>query len=235
MKNFLVNTKNTTRSTIVWNMIAYTSNSFQSMILLLVISRDKNYLDSAIFSIGFAVASLLLYVGKYAVRNYQVSDAKDEFTYGEYCKSRHITVLLMLVASVIYLIFCALKKEYTSYKIICCILLILARVIEAVEDVFHGHLQKNCRLDIASKIWGIRTVAYICSFIIAYCISKSLFVSSLVSLIITFILFIILNVSVYDIFDKNTNVNNKNVLTILKNCLPLALSTLLTVFRRSIL
>lgn len=230
MKNFLINAKNTNKSAIIWNMIAYTSNSFQSMILLLVLSRDKNYVDSAIFSIAFAVASLLLYVGKYAVRNYQVSDAKNEFTYSEYCKSRFVTVVIMIVASVIYLLFCALKKEYTSYKIVCCILLILVRVLEAVEDVFHGHLQKNFRLDVASKIWGIRTIAYICSFILTYCISKNLLISSFVGLIITFILFVVLNASVYDLFEKDRITNDKNVLAILKNCWPLALSTLITVY-----
>ena len=70
---FLVKTKNVERASFLWNMVAYTSNSFQSMLLLMVITRLGDLDGAAVFSIAFTVASMLSYVGKYSIRNYQVS------------------------------------------------------------------------------------------------------------------------------------------------------------------
>lgn len=230
MKNFLIETNNIKKSSVIWNMIAYTSNSFQSMLLLLILSRDKNFVDSAIFSIAFTAASMLLYVGKFAVRNYQVSDVNNEYTYGDYLKSRAITVVIMVVSSIVYLLYCAMFKSYSIYKVVCCVLIILVRLIEAIEDVFHGHLQKNYRLDVASKIWGLRTIAYVVSFIVAYYISKSLLVAATIGLVVTTTMFFFLNACVYDLFERDTVSKDGKAWSILKNCFPLALSTFITVY-----
>lgn len=227
---FLVETKDVKKSAFLWNMIAYTSNSFQSMILLLVISRQKNLTDAAIFSIAFTTASMLLYIGKYAVRNYQVSDVRDEYTYGEYVSARKITILSMFFVSFIYLMYCYLFKEYSIYKVICVILILGFRFVEAAEDVFHGNLQKNQRLDVASKIWGIRTLGYMASFIILYGVTGRLEITAAGSLLVTIILFLLLNHVVYDLYPREMSFNKKKVIKLLKNCFPLALSTFIMVY-----
>ena len=230
MKKFLINTKNINRTAVIWNMIAYTSNSFQSAILLLVISREKRYVDSAIFSIAYTVGVMLLYIGKYAVRNYQVTDIDNEFTYGEYYRTRMITVLLMLISMVMYLVYGFLFKQYSIYKIASCVLIISARVIDAIEDVFHGDLQKNGRLDISSKIWGIRNITYICCFTISYVISINLLVAASISFLISFVLFVLLNSCISHLFEKNDRSDNKKIIILIKRCWPLALSAVLSVY-----
>ncbi len=230
MKYFLINSKDKEKSAFIWNMIAYTSNSFQSLILLLVITRDENYIDSAIFSIAFTMASMFLHIGKFGVRNYQVSDVNNEFTYAEYCKTRAITVTTMFIASAIYLGGCMVTKDYSLYKVACCLSIIAVRVIEAVEDVIHGELQKKLRLDVASKIWGIRNIAYVIVFIIAYIISRSLLISASVGLGTTFILFVVLNSMVKDLYENKKELDDIKIKRILHNCWPLALSTFVTVY-----
>lgn len=228
--DFLVNSKDIGKSSFVWNMLAYTGNSFQSMIILLVISQMGNMQDAAIFSIGFAAASMFLVVGKYAVRNFQVSDVNNEYTYGEYVYSRKLSILLMFLASSLYLVYCWYFKDYSIYKVVCVVLLLGVRFLESAEDVFHGHLQKNGRLDIASKIWAIRTYSYIVSVIVLYLFTNNLAISATVSLIISALLLLLLNQSVLNFFPKETECERDKGLQILKSCFPLALSTFLLTY-----
>lgn len=230
MNRFLTSTKDINKSAVVWNMVACTSYSFQSIILMLVMTRSGNYNDSAIFSIAYATASLLLFIGKYSVRNYQVSDVKNEFTYGEYCYARVLTTIGMMLLAGVYMVYCHMEKAYDSYKIICCVLIISVRALESFEDVFHGDLQRNGRLDIVSKICSVRNLGFIVGFIVSYLVSGRLVIAASFGLIITFLLFVILNVSVYNLFEKNLKINKKRVLVLLKNCWPLALSSIITVY-----
>ena len=228
--DFLVRTKNVERASFLWNMVAYTSNSFQSMLLLMVITRQGDLEGAAIFSIAYTAASMLSYVGKYSVRNYQVSDVKREYTYGEYAYTRKMTVFAMLMATAAYLIYCWIFKDYSAYKTACVLLMVGYRLIESLEDVFHGDLQLNQRLDIASKIWGIRTLAYIVSFMALYRIAGSILIAAVGSLLITIMLFFGLNHMVSGIFPRNEECQKRNVLQLLKACFPIALSTFLMVY-----
>ena len=113
MRNFLVHTRDAEKAAYLWNVIAYTGSSFQSMLLMLVISRRGNMIDTAITSIAFTVASMFLLVGKYAIRNYQVSDIKNEYTYKDYLYARGITILWMVLVAAFYLAYCYIYKEYS--------------------------------------------------------------------------------------------------------------------------
>lgn len=227
---FLVETKNVERASFLWNMIAYTSNSFQSMVLLLLITRRGDLEGAAIFSIAFTVASMLSYIGKYSVRPYQVSDVKREYTYGEYVSMRKKTVLAMLLATIVYLIYCWLYKDYSLYKTACVLLMVGYRLLESAEDVFHGDLQLNQRLDIASKIWALRTLTYIVSFIALYWMTKNILVALTGSLLISILLFFFLNHLVSDIFPRKIACQKKNVVRLLKACFPIAVSTFIMVY-----
>ena len=114
MRNFLVHTRDAEKAAYLWNVIAYTGSSFQSMLLMLVISRRGNMIDTAITSIAFTVASMFLLVGKYAIRNYQVSDIKNEYTYKDYLYARGITILWMVLVAAFYLAYCYIYKEYEN-------------------------------------------------------------------------------------------------------------------------
>lgn len=224
MFNILTDTKDRKKSSYIWNMIAYTGNSFQSVLLMLVISRKGNLTDTAMFSIGFTIASMLVLLGKYAVRNYQVSDIKMVYTYGEYVYARIVTTAGMLLAAVGYLVFCYFYKDYSADKIICVALLLGPRFLEAVEDVLHGDLQRNGRLDIAAKIWAIRTWGYIVCFAVIYGLTGVIAQAAAGSLLVAIVIWGILNHAVYDLFPKNMSYEKEKVWELLKNCFPLAVS-----------
>lgn len=225
IRNLLIDTKDKKKSSYIWNMIAYTGNSFQSMLLMLVISRKGNMTDAAMFSIGFTIASMLVLLGKYAVRNYQVSDIKTAYTYGEYVYARIVTTAGMALAAAAYLVFCCFYKDYSADKITCVALLLGPRFLEAVEDVFHGDLQRHGRLDIAAKIWAIRTWGYIVCFAALYGLTGVIAQAVAGSLLVAIVIWGGLNHAVYDLFPKNMTCEKGKVRELLKNCFPLAVST----------
>lgn len=226
MRNFLVNTRNIEKASYLWNMLAYTGSSFQSMLLMLVISRRGNLVDTAMVSIAFTVASMFLLVGKYAIRNYQVSDTKNEYTYGDYRCARSITIVWMVLVSVFYLVYCSLYKDYSVSKTLCVIFIMGFRFLEAIEDTLHADLQCHGRLDIAAKIWAIRTWVYIVCFAVIYCVTDRILVSSAGSLAVSVILCAWLNHLVYDLFPKNGAYEWTRIRGIIINCFPPAASTL---------
>lgn len=231
IKKFLLNNRNLYRSTYVWNTIASMSNSFQSMILLLIITRFGTSNDASIFAIGFAVANLMLSIGKFGMRNFQVTDVNNKYTYKEYCFSRIITVILMILVSLGYVLNGYLFNDYTMKRSLAIILVCMMRVIEAIEDVIHGNVQKENRLDIASKIWSIRTISYIIVFSVTYLIKKDLIFSLSISLLITFILMIFLNSIINDHEeDKTKNYNIVKSFALLKDCLPLAIGSFMIMY-----
>ena len=225
VRNFLINTKDKKKASYIWNMIAYTGNSFQSVLLMLVISRKGNMTDAAMFSIGFAIASMLVLVGKYAVRNYQVSDIRQVYTYGDYVYTRLVTMSGMVLAAAGYLVSCYFYKNYSADKIICVALLLGPRLLEAAEDVFHGDLQRNGRLDIAAKIWAIRTWGYMICFAALYWLTGAIATAAAGSLLVAVAIWAFLNYAVYDLFPKDRTRGKGKVSELLKNCFPLAVST----------
>lgn len=230
MRNLLTDTRDIKKSSYIWNVIAYTGNSFQSMLLLLVISRQGNMTDAAMFSIAFTAASMLTFIGKYAVRNYQVSDVRIEYTYGNYLYARVVTMSGMALASMFYLIFCYFYKNYSVDKIICVILMLGPRFLEAAEDVLHGDMQRNGRLDIASKIWAIRTWGYIICFAVLYWLTDRIIAAAGGSLLVATGVCVLLNYTVRDLFPKDMTRERGKVWMLLKTCFPLAVSSFIMVY-----
>ena len=56
-----------------------------------------------------------------------------------------------------------------------------ARGIEAAEDVLHGRMQQQGRLDVASRILAIRNAAFMAGFTVLYLLTKNLILACAVN------------------------------------------------------
>lgn len=99
LKHFLLNSKNINKSSFIWNMAGSMLMAFQSVIMLMIINRTLNLYEAGVFTLAYASANLFLNIGKYGMRNFQVSDVKRQFNFKEYNTSRIIITLLMLILS----------------------------------------------------------------------------------------------------------------------------------------
>ncbi len=142
----------------VWNAVGGMLNAGQSVFLLIVITRVCGLNAAGIFSIAFATGNLFLYLGNYGVRNYQVSDLAERFSFADYLRHRLLTVGLMLIAAAVYVAWSAWRGEYSTYKTACVCAMCLLKAVDCLEEVFEGRYQQKGRLDQAGKLVVARLV-----------------------------------------------------------------------------
>ena len=145
---YIIKSNNVERDSFIWNLIGSTLNSFQSIIMLVFITRITNLIDAGIFSIAYTNSILLLNIGKFGMRNFQVSDITEEFNFFEYKFSRYLTTATMLIVSIIYIFFTYLTHNYSINKVLITFILCVYKSTDSIEDVYHGLYQKKGRLDI---------------------------------------------------------------------------------------
>lgn len=165
----------------IWNAIFCMLNAMQSVLFLFLTTRICGEDAAGVFSIAFSVAYLMIMIGNYGVRNYQATDVRDRFRFQEYGSHRMITCAAMLICSVIYVIL----KGYSRDKFIVILLFCVLKMLESIEDVFHGAYQQKGRLDIASKIGTIRYGFTIIGFVGTLLITKNLADAAIVSVLLS--------------------------------------------------
>ena len=92
----LEKTNNINRSSYTWNALNAIISALQNPVILLVITRTNGVYDAGVFSIAFAIATLMLYVGLYGLRRYQSSDLDEKYSFSEYHGMRILTCSLMI-------------------------------------------------------------------------------------------------------------------------------------------
>ncbi len=224
IKTFLLDNNNIERDSFLWNMIGSILMAFQSVIMLMILTRVLGLSDAGIFTIAFANANLFLNIGKYGMRYFQVSDLKRQFSFSEYKASRVITVIAMLLTSIIYTLYAAFANTYSVEKTQIIIWMCLFKIVDAVEDIYHGYYQQENRLDIASKCLALRMFITIIIFALGLILFKNQLIVLIISTITTTILFLIFTKWTFGAFNKSISkpdFNFKNVVSLLKLCFPL--------------
>lgn len=212
------------RNSVIWNLFASGIYALQSAVLLLVVSRVSGLYDAGVFSIAYTVTQMMGTIGTYGMRNFQVSDVKNEYSYSTYYSSRIISTLAMVLICISY----ALLQKYNFDKMMVVTMLCGYRVVDDIEDVFHGEFQRCNRLDVASKILGLRILLASIFFTLTYCVSRNLIFASFAFFISALMLAILFNGSICKKFSNiNLKFTNKNVLKLLVVCLPICLSSFL--------
>lgn len=174
IRNKLEATNNIDRSTYAWNTINAMLSAGESPVMTLVMTRSQGVYDAGIFSIAYAVATLLLYVGQYGFRKFQSSDIREKYSFAEYYGIRILTCVVMMIAAVVYCIFGVICRGYDMDKFIVILLVNALKCVQAFTDVVHGRMQQMGRLDVATKASSARYLIEILSFSAAYLVTKNL-------------------------------------------------------------
>ena len=182
IRNLLEKTSNVKRSSYVWNAINAMLSAAQCPVILIVLNRTNGTNDAGVFSIAFAVASLMLYVGLYGLRRFQASDVLEKYSFRQYHGMRFITCTAMILASIAYCIYGMIFNDYSMEKFLVVFIVCLLKVIQAYSDVVHGRMQQKGRLDIATKCSSVRYVAEMAAYCVVLVLTKDLLLASFVCL-----------------------------------------------------
>ena len=231
IKSFLYGSKDSIKSAYIWNTAAAMLNAFQTVFILMLISRIDPVMDAGVFTIAFAIGNLMMTIGKYGIRQFQVSDVEEKYSFKEYLASRVGTTIIMILVSFIYVGYNYMTGLYNMEKCTVVILICLAKAVDAFEDVFHGMLQQYVRLDVAGKILTIRLFTYIIVYLAVYLVTQDLIVTSLAALLISMFQFVVLNYIALKGFQiKKKTLYSKNVGNLLIECLPLFIAAYLVMY-----
>ena len=217
------------RKNYIWNTVAGLINASEAVILLAIVSRTNGIYDAVILTIAFAIGNLMASIGKFGMRNYQVTDVGEQSTFNTYLTSRIITVGIMLLASLIYVVYGLINKGYTLDKSGVILSLCLIYAVEAFEDVFAGLYQREGRLDVGGKIFSIRwiSILILCSVLLVS--THNLLLASSLSVLFSFLCCVFLIWKTYPkvIANRKIQVKCQGVRELLVRCTPLFLSTFL--------
>lgn len=220
---------NIRRSSFVWNLLSAAINSFQTMLLAVFLTRLGTDADSASFYMAFAVGNLLYNIGKYGVRQFQVTDSREQYSFRDYASARLVSMALMAAGIVLYILFGFLFRGYTVSKAAVIVLICLYKGIEAAEDVFHGRMQQLGRLDVAGRILFIRILSFILCFAAVFVLTRNIVLTAAAATALAGVLAVVLNRSVWDTF-RDKSVSPSKTKQLLKACAPLCLSMLLNMY-----
>ncbi|WP_312102994.1 lipopolysaccharide biosynthesis protein [Pygmaiobacter massiliensis] len=138
-----------------WNMAGSVCNAANTVLMTLLITRLCGAAAAGVYSMALAVAQLVGPVGLFEIRNFQVSDAKKEYSFSEYYTAR----LFSLGAALIFIGAWVLVKGYTGEKLVVILCCCAFKLIDCLEDVYQGLLQVHERLDIVGKSFALRIIA----------------------------------------------------------------------------
>ena len=185
IRNILEKTKNIKRSSYVWNAVNAMLSASQCPVILIILNRTNGTKDAGVFSIAFAVASLMLYIGLYGLRRFQASDVVEKYTFRQYHGMRWITCSVMIIASVGYCLYGMIFRDYSMVKFLIVLAVCMLKVIQAYSDVVHGRMQQRGRLDIATKCSSVRYVAEMAAYGVVLVLTRDLLIASIVCLIVS--------------------------------------------------
>jgi len=230
-KKLFLNSKNIKKDSYLWNMIQSILFATQSAFLLMVITRTNGLDDAGVFSIAYAIASLMYYLGEYGVRKYQVTDVEEKVGFGDYHTHRVVTCLLAVIVGALYAAKGFYTGQYSPDKALIVIIVSAMKAIEAYCDVFFSRFQQKGRLDVASKASTYRIVLPMVFCIIALIATHNLMISMLVWLAVTVIAVLTSFVIIAPEFGRiEFRTTKKQFLTITKECFPLFAGSFLLLY-----
>lgn len=196
----------------IWNTIGSTFNAFNSVFILIFITRINGLEDAGTFSIAFATASILYVFAIYSGRNCQITNIKEDIKDNDYIIGRSITCIITIILMFLYIA----VSHYENSKVYILVSLCLWKILEAFSDALYGTLQKYEQLYKAGISLSIKSLIGILLFLIIDILTFNLKLSFTFLYLTNFIVIVL-----YDIPNTKRLTSGryeiKNIISIYKN------------------
>lgn len=198
----------------IWNMLGTGFNSFNSLFMLIVVTRINGLEKAGIFTLAFSTACILFVVGTYSGRIFQVTDVDKNITDKDYLVNRIISLSLMIICTIFFVFF----RGYDTYKSTIFILMGIFKGLEAFSDVIYGILQKKDLLYKVGQSYFFKSLATITLFIIVDIITHNLIIASIVIILVWIIFIAFFDIpSIKDVIKDSKKANKSNVFKIFRS------------------
>lgn len=168
-----------TRDNFLWNMIGSVLYAAATILLVRFTRSAAGTGAGADFNIAFKTGQILLTIGYFEIRPFQVTDVKNEYSFQDYLSLRVITCAVMAASG---FLFPWLKGE-SGQRFALFFLLCLYKMMDGAADVFEGEFQKNGRMDLAGKSVAFRTVLSVTVYAVAVTVTGDVLLSVILMVI----------------------------------------------------
>ena len=163
----------------IWNSVGMGAWGFLFPLLTIVATQLSGVERAGMFSMAFTVGSVLMWIGNYGVRTYQVSDVEESHSFYDYLINRVATCLAMVLAG---WLFCRVRGYVEPMSSIC-LGVFGFRVVDAAADAFEGRLQQCDKLYLAGISQTVRSVAGAVLFSAVLVVTRDIGMASVAMLI----------------------------------------------------
>ena len=144
-------------------------------VLSIVATQLAGAEQAGMFSMAFTTATLMLYVGNYGVRTYQVSDIDEADSFASYQVHRVITCVVMLLIGWLW---CTVRGYDQQMTLITWGAFIF-RAVDALADTYEARLQQMDKLYLSGVSQAARSVLGVVVFTLLLFFTHSLVIASM--------------------------------------------------------
>lgn len=215
--------KNSLAQAMAWNTAGNLVYCICQWVITILAVKLDSFDAAGYLSLAMSTSSTFATIAMFSMRNYQVSDVKNEFNDSEYLGSRLITCIAAIILCSLYAI-----GSTSAYQMWCIDAFMLIRLAESIVDVIHGINQKYDRYDIIGKSYFLRGIATDAAFIAGFVFFKDILVAILLTGIANLILVFVYDVRQTSKLEKlSLIIKDKHIAVLLKKCTPIVITSFL--------
>lgn len=204
----------------IWNSVGLAANNLVFPLLTMVITQVCGAERAGMFSLAFVTGFLLMFIGNYGVRTYQVSDIEERHSFADYQITRVITSVIMLVVGLAY---CAIRG-YEGSMLVISIGVYVYKMVDGLADVYEGRLQQTDKMYLAGVSQALRSVLVFVVFTIFVVITRNIGIASVAMAVAALASFFFLSLPLGLLETPRSRYwTISSIRTIFKQCFPLFL------------
>ena len=185
-------------------------------------SEDSAVQNTGLLQLAISVTNIFFAISCYNMRTYQISDTKDEYSYGDYIGMRIVTAVIAVILCAIYVI----AFGYSIKTILCIMLYMLFKLNETFSDVLHAIDQKNYRMEYICVSYCLRGISSVVTFAAALLLFDSVLIAVAAMAIVCIIEVLVYDVKVAKQFGSIKPIFNKKIIPkLLIICMPAVVSS----------
>lgn len=161
--------------------------SLATVIFVMLAKRIVGEEAGAKFYMAFTTGQMLLTIGYFEIRPFQVTDVREQYRAEEYFGFRALSCLAMLlcgfIVGTVYVV--NGKADAAGFGLI--MAMCILKMFDGIADVFEGEFQRNDRIDISGMSMAFRTIAIMAAFSVAAWMTKNIYIASAAATVAGFI------------------------------------------------
>ena len=224
---YLLNKKVSLKENTLWYAMGTMCSSATSFLLMIYVTRILGVDEAGVFSISYSVGQLMLSIGWFGTRQFQVSDINEEFKFSDYLSLKLFMTIIMMVGCLIYSVF----LHFNTYKMLVTFLYCLFLICDVFADLFSARFQQVDKLFLSGMSYIIRILGYNLVILFSLLCFKNLIVAIVLAMIYSALELTFFDLQLIKrISQIKIEFHMDKIIQLIKNCFPLFISSFLTTF-----